>query len=340
MSESSPSERVLVVIPCLNEETHLGGLIDEMLKQATLDSLLVIADGGSVDASLAIVEEWMRRDPRVRIIHNSDRLQSAGINSAVDAFGKDRTFLIRVDAHAGYPANFLPGLVSTAKRTSAASVVVPMATVGSSCFQIAAAAAQNSKIGAGGSAHRNGGQSGWIDHGHHALMRIDAFNAIGGYNGAFSHNEDAEYDFRLAKSGGRVWLEADLAIRYFPRKSATSLYRQYVNYGKGRARTVSLHRMPLKLRQIAPAGVAPAVVVGFIALVLAVVSNPIWLALSIPLAVWMTACVIGGIAAGISARAGKCGLLAGVAAMIMHFAWSVGFLSGVLKRGSQAGLSI
>ena len=48
----------------------------------------------------------------------------------------------------------LIGLVEAATATRAESVVVPMRTVGESCFQIAAATAQNSRIGAGGSAHR------------------------------------------------------------------------------------------------------------------------------------------------------------------------------------------
>ena len=69
--------------------------------------------------------------------------------------------------------------------------------------------AQNSKLGNGGSKHREGGKGHWTDHGHHALMRISAFASVGGYDETFSHNEDAEYDERVVSAGGRIYLAKD-----------------------------------------------------------------------------------------------------------------------------------
>ena len=62
------------------------------------------------------------------------------------------------------------------------SVVVSMLTSGSGAVQKAVAAAQNSKLGTGGSKHRHLSAGEWVDHGHHALMRISAFTAVGGYD--------------------------------------------------------------------------------------------------------------------------------------------------------------
>ena len=76
-----------------------------------------------------------------------------------------------------------------------------MRTKGTGLFQKATALAQNSRLGNGGSQHREGGAGRWTDHGHHALMRLDAFRAVGGYDETFSHNEDAELDYRLAAGG-------------------------------------------------------------------------------------------------------------------------------------------
>ncbi|MFN7110039.1 MAG: glycosyltransferase family 2 protein [Brevundimonas sp.] len=319
---------LLLVVPCLNEADHLPTLIGRLLEDAGVEDVLVVADGGSQDGSQKIVDDWSRRDARVRLLANPKRLQSAGVNLAAEHYGADRTFLIRIDAHAAYPVGFVPALVAAASATHADSIVVPMRTVGRSCFQIAAATAQNAPIGAGGSAHRVGGASGWIDHGHHALMRLDAFRRIDGYDPDFSHNEDAEYDRRLTASGGRIWFQADLAIDYFPRRTPHALFRQYINHGKGRARTVVKHQTPLKLRQLAPALVAPAVLVGLGALVLAAVFHPILLILAAPAALWVGVCLLGGALAARAAQAPPCGYLAGVAAMVMHLGWSWGFLKG------------
>ena len=323
-------EPVLIVIPCLNEAAHLDHLIATLLAEAQADDLLAVADGGSTDGSVEIVERWSRRDPRVRLVRNAARLQSAGVNAAVAAHGGDRSWLVRVDAHARYPEGFVARLLAAAQATGADSVVVPMRTVGGCCFQEAAATAQNSVIGAGGSAHRVGGASGWIDHGHHALMRREAFEAIGGYNPAFSHNEDAEFDLRLTAGGGRIWFQGDLAIDYVPRRTPAALLRQYVNHGRGRARTVRLHKARLKLRQLVPAAVAPAVVAGVLAPAAALIHPAGWM-LAAPTLLWLVACLVGGVAAAVAARAPACGYASGFAAMIMHFGWSLGFLSGLTR---------
>jgi succinoglycan biosynthesis protein ExoA len=318
---------LLIVVPCLNEAAHLPHLLDALVRDANAQDLIVVADGGSNDGSQAIVSEWGASDPRVVLLPNPARIQSAGLNLAVDRYGQDRTYLIRIDAHAGYPTGFANNLAAVADRTSADSVVVPMRTVGHACFQIAAATAQNSRIGAGGSAHRIGGESHWIDHGHHALMRVDAFRRIGGYDPAFTHNEDAEYDHRLVGSGGRIWFDGAVAIDYYPRRTPAALFRQYVNHGRGRARTALKHKMPLKLRQIAPALVAPALATAVVALI-AAAFQPLSLLLAVPAVLWVVVCLAGGFLAARAAGALSCGYLAGIAAMIMHLGWSWGFLKG------------
>lgn len=326
---------LLIVVPCLNEAAHLPQLMAALVADAGDNDLIVVTDGGSHDASQAIVAEWASRDARVHLLHNALRLQSAGINQAVETYSEGRTFLLRIDAHASYPDRFARRLVEAATATRAESVVVPMRTVGESCFQIAAATAQNSRIGAGGSAHRIGGESGWIDHGHHALMRIEAFKRIGGYDAAFSHNEDAEYDRRLTASGGRIWFQGDLAIDYFPRRTPGSLFRQYVNHGRGRARTVVKHRMPLKPRQLAPAMVGPAVAVALAGVLIGALVHPLAFLLAGPALLWVSICLLGGGLAARAANAPVCGYLAGVAAMLMHLGWSVGFLRGRFMPSGQ-----
>ena len=80
------------------------------------------------------------------------------------------------------PTDYCDRLVEEAAATGADSVVVSMATKGVGAFQKATAFAQNSKLGNGGSKHREGAEGHWTDHGHHALMRVEAFRAVGGYD--------------------------------------------------------------------------------------------------------------------------------------------------------------
>jgi succinoglycan biosynthesis protein ExoA len=318
------TERAFAVIPCLNEASHIEALIRHLLADsAWRDPLIVVADGGSTDGTVDIVERMAATDRRVRLIENPRRLQSCGVNMAAARFGRGRRWMVRVDAHAGYPADYVSNLLAEALRTGAASVVVGMNTVGQGGFQTAAATAQNSVLGAGGSAHRCGGKADWVDHGHHALFDLDAFFGVGGYDESFGANEDAEYDIRLARSGGRVWLTDAVQVEYYPRTTAHALFRQYVNYGKGRARTLVRHRLKPKLRQLLPVGVAPALLLAPFGL--------IWPVLALPAVLWAIGCLALGVLLGLKTKRPEA-LAAGWAAMVMHLAWSVGFWTQVLTR--------
>ncbi|MEW6635017.1 MAG: glycosyltransferase family 2 protein, partial [Pseudomonadota bacterium] len=192
--------------------------------------------------------------------------------------------------------------------------------------QKAVAAAQNSKLGTGGSKHRHSSAGEWVDHGHHALMRIAAFRAVGGYDETFSHNEDAELDYRLRQAGYRIWMSGGTQMVYYPRSTLKSLYFQYLGYGRGRAKNVLKHRVVPKVRQMIPLLVAPVVL-------LALYSFIHWLA-AVPFLLWAAVCLGYGAVTAIRQR-NLALALAGVSAMVMHFGWSVGFWQQLLMPRSR-----
>ena len=322
-----PRRRALIVIPTLNEAAGVQNIIDRVLADEALEApLVVVADGGSVDGTRDIVREIAQENPHVRLIHNPGRLQSAGLNLAAELASVGRGWLVRVDAHADYPENYVSTLIAEARRTGATSVVVSMETVGEAPFQRAVAAAQNSVLGAGGSPHRRTCEGRWVDHGHHALIDLAAFEVIGGYDESFSHNEDAEFDVRLTQHGGRIWLTDKARIRYYPRRTPQALWRQYFSYGDGRARTVLKHDRPLKFRQALPLAVAPAA--------LGAVLSPLAPVLMLPAVLWLMTCLSFGLALAIRQRDAAV-VLSGPAAAIMHLAWSAGFWSQLVTQASQ-----
>lgn len=324
-SESArPQSSAVVVIPCLNEEGYIGGVLDHFAAEPEQTvRKIVVADGGSTDRSIEIVEACSRRDGRIVLLNNARRIQSSGINRAVEQYGDLAPFIIRVDAHSDYPTGFCAKLLAAQQMTGAESVVVSMTAKGVTCFQKAAAAAQNSRLGNGGSAHRRSGEGRFVDHGHHALMNVNAFRSVGGYDESFSHNEDAELDFRLTAAGYRIYLCPGADIGYYPRTNLASLFRQYRNFGRGRAMTILKHRMKPKLRQAIPVMIGPAVALSALGLVAPV--------LAIPAALWAAASLFYGALLGVRSRDG-CAGGAGIAAMAMHLGFSVGFISHLVTR--------
>jgi glycosyltransferase involved in cell wall biosynthesis len=318
----------LVVIPCLNEEEHLEGVIDQLLAEADHVNLtIIVADGGSTDGSRAIARNYLARDHRVVLMDNPKRIQSAGVNRAVEMYGGDFDFLIRVDAHARYPTRFCERLFNVQARTRADSVVVSMHTVGRDCFQCAVASAQNSILGNGGALHRNVALEGWVDHGHHALITIKAFKAVGGYDESFSHVEDVELDIRLRAAGFSIFLTGEVDLAYFPRRTIADLFRQYRNVGRGRMRNFLKHRKEPKVRHLILAAVAPAL--GLLLL------TPFSFFFALPALSWALLCLGYGLLLAVHHR-DPCTAAAGIAAMVMQFGWSVGFFEELKVRLWQA----
>jgi succinoglycan biosynthesis protein ExoA len=321
--QTSMIPRVALLVPTLNEETHIDQILETICAQEQdLVRLVVVVDGGSTDLTRPRVEAFALRDKRVRLLDNPDRLQSAGLTSAARTLPEDINTLIRVDAHSEYPADFVARLLGAAEQTGADSVVVRMRSIGRGDFGRAVGVLSNTVFGAGNAAHRMSGQSGWVDHGHHALFRREAFEAVGGYDPSFATNEDAELDVRLQRGGYRIWFENDVVINYGPRETLRALTRQYWRYGVGRAKTVRKHRTGLKVRQLIPT-------LCFIVMAVCLLASSLYpLFLLIP-TLYLVSCAFIGLVYGIRDR--SVFMIHAVTVLpAIHMSWGAGFLYSYL----------
>ena len=106
---------------------------------------------------------------------------------------------------------------------------------------------------------------------------------------AFSHNEDAELDYRLRAAGYRIWMTDKTFMVYYPRASVGSLFRQYLGYGRGRAKNILKHHTLPKIRQAIPLLVFPVVAGASLAFLnlAALIPAGLWAAACIGYGVWM-----------------------------------------------------
>lgn len=314
---------VSIVVPVLNEEAYIADCLRSLLAQGaawgdgTAFEILVM-DGGSTDRTRELVAALQQQHPAIRLAHNARRLQSAAMNLAARIASPRATVLLRADGHAVYPPGFVAACLGALQHTGADSVVVPMVTAGQHGFQRAVAAAQNSLLGNGGSAHRRASTSRFVEHGHHAAFTRDSFLRVGGYDPSFSHNEDAEYDHRVALAGGHIWMCGEAMLTYFPRATPWALARQYFLHGAGRARTLLAHHLRPRLRQLLPVLMLLACLAG---LALAPL-HPAFLALP---SGYGALCLAWGVVAACHHRDAWL-LASGPALMIMHLSWASGFL--------------
>lgn len=315
----------IVVIPTLNEAATVAAVVfDLMADAAAARAELWVVDGGSTDGTRDVVRDLSASIPQLRWFGNPDRIQASAVNlAALEARRKGGVrYLIRADAHARYPSGWISRLIAAAEEEGADSVVVPMRTCGGGAMRDASADLFNSWLGNGGSAHRAGKTRGFVEHGHHALFRLDAFLQAGGYDPRFLANEDAELDVRLGDLGRRIFLENRAAIDYFPRASLSGVFRQFRRNGRYRMCTSFKHRRRPGLRQLAPmlltAGVALSLLAG-------IGLHPAFLAPAVLYAgaVFIAACIVAR-----RKTPQRIGLIAATA-MTAHLAFGLGALSAV-----------
>jgi succinoglycan biosynthesis protein ExoA len=321
------SRRVAVVIPTLNEAAHIGGLLDQLSRvPADLLVEIIVADGGSADTTRAIVIEHTKRDKRVRLIENPRRIQSTGLNLAIRLATPVADTFVRIDAHGEYPDTYVERIVDAFSVSGAAMVATRLRTVGVSVFQRGVAFAMNSRMGTGGSMHRVGGASRFVDHGHHAGIDRAAFIRAGGYDENFAANEDAELDVRIRQGGSRIWLATDIVVDYVPRATLKALARQYWRYGVGRCQTFRKHGERLRVRQLIPPIVTIALVTSTVAAALD------W---RLGLVVGSYIAILGIWSALLAVRhRDVAALFAAPAAATMHITWGLGFLKAYIATSS------
>ncbi|MEL7278916.1 MAG: glycosyltransferase family 2 protein [Pseudomonadota bacterium] len=315
---------VLVAIPTLNEERHIRGTLNAVIGDGSAPFKVVVADGGSADKTREIVTEMAKSSAQIHLIENPDRLQAAAINRVVEnAAEPHHQVLVRVDAHSEYPAGYVMAVAQSLRAHGAQGLATVMDSVGDTCFQRGAAWAMETKLGSGGSGHRGGTLSGWVDHGHHAGFDLDTFRQVGGYDTSFVANEDAELDHRIGQAGGRIWLDATIRLDYAMRRSLKALAIQYWRYGIGRAQNLLKHRMRPRLRQLIP----PVI---FLCNMIAFLLAPFLpAALLVPLGYLALLAVMT--LKTLKDKRSLCALWVGPALFVMHMVWSAGFLLQMIK---------
>jgi glycosyltransferase involved in cell wall biosynthesis len=72
-----------IVVPIYNEEKYIREAIDSILSQTETDWEAILVDDGSTDSTPGILDEYAKKDKRVRVFHKPNGGQSTAINKGV-----------------------------------------------------------------------------------------------------------------------------------------------------------------------------------------------------------------------------------------------------------------
>lgn len=97
--------RFSVIIPVYNAARYLRDSLDTLCSQTFGDWEAICVDDGSDDESASILEEYARRDKRLKVVRQSNAGVSAARNRALDVAQGE--YVLFLDADDGYAANAL-----------------------------------------------------------------------------------------------------------------------------------------------------------------------------------------------------------------------------------------
>jgi glycosyltransferase involved in cell wall biosynthesis len=219
---------VSVVLPLLNAAPVLDQQLQALAGQTYTGAWeLVVADNGSTDASLDVVERWRERLPALRVVDASDR----GGAAAARNLGAE---LARGDAIAFCDAD---------------DVVAPgwLAALSGALqhHDLVAGSHEHDALNPGGTANWHGrsfetGPPVAMDFrpfasGSNMAVSRAAFFQVGGFDEQFGRlgaaGEDVDLSWRLQGAGHRLHFEPDAVVFYRHRHELRGVWRQYLQYG-------------------------------------------------------------------------------------------------------------
>ena len=326
MDKQTTLPLVSVLIAMRNEEAFIGRCLNSLAVQdypAELLEILVI-DGKSSDRSREIVSEMKGKLPNLHLLDNERQISPVAFNIGINnAKGEILTI---ISAHCYLTSDYISRCVEYLAETGADCVGGPIETIGENRTAEAIALAMSSPFGVGDALFRYSQEEQYVDTLAFGAYRRDVFERIGFFDEELAGSEDDEFNYRLRRHGGKLFLAPAIRSFYYGRTSLRDLWTQYFRYGFGKVRVVQRHPRLVGVRHLIPA----VFVAGLVTTAVLSPFSPL-LALLFALIVCSYVLISLALSVRIAARNGWQYLpLLPLAFACLHFAYGTGFLLGLV----------
>src|SRR5215204_3677358 len=221
--------KVSVIVPVRDEENSIRELLDSLLAQTRPPDEIVITDGGSVDSTAQIIEEYIRRGAPVRLIRAGAALPGRGRN--LGAAQASFEWLAFTDAGIRLANNWLEALVARAEAGGAIDVVYgSWQPVTNTFFKQCAAIAYVPPP-----APRDGMlmRPRFIAS---TLLRREAWQAVNGFPEDLRSAEDLIFMDRVENAGYRFVFEPRAQVYWDLRPTLWSTFKRFLVYSRNNIR--------------------------------------------------------------------------------------------------------
>ncbi|HTX88329.1 MAG TPA: glycosyltransferase family 2 protein [Bacteroidales bacterium] len=247
--------RVTLIIPCLNEEPFIGKLMEDVLRQDYPHDRMevLVVDGMSTDHTREILSGYARKYPFVKLIDNPRQYVPFALNLGVRQATGDLVLIL--GAHSQYPPDYVSSLVKASGELDADNV-------GGLCTgnppdgrvkSLAIARLLSCPFGVGNAYFRTGSAGiRKVDTVTFGCYKRSVFDRIGLFDEELLRNQDDEFNGRLIRNKGTVYLVPGIVVTYFTRSRVSALIRMFYQYGLFKPLVSRKLGRPATVRQLVP----------------------------------------------------------------------------------------
>lgn len=219
--------QISVIVPVRDEEASIKDLLEGLLSQSQPASEIVITDGGSQDNSARIIEDYIQRGERIRLVRSGPALPGRARNLAASAAQGE--WLALIDAGVRPAVNWLEKLA--ARATSDVDVVYgdyePLTdTLFKKCAAIAYVSPPRN-IGDVVSRPRSIAS---------ALVRKSVWQRVGGFPEHLRSAEDLLFMHKVDELGFAVAYEPAALVRWNLQPTLWRTFRRFITYSRNNLR--------------------------------------------------------------------------------------------------------
>jgi glycosyltransferase involved in cell wall biosynthesis len=310
----APIKMISIGVVAYNEETALPGLFDEICAQTLPHNMIeiVLVNSASNDATRSHMEQFATYNKtltekdgfgfaNVCVLDNPAKVQAAGWNVAIENFSGDA--LVRVDAHASIPENFLASVVEVLNEGEYVCGGMRPTTIApgeETPWRYTLYLAEESAFGSSVADYRRECKPRYVDSLFHAAYRMEVFDAVGKFNEELLRTEDNDFHFRVRSAGFRIKLDPRINSMQFVRSSLSGMLKQKYGNGYWVGRTVFVQPKCLEWYHFAPFVLVLAAV---IELLLGIFAT--WVPFVVCALLYIAACVALSVRSALSSVAEK-----------------------------------
>lgn len=221
-------------IVAFNEETYLPELLNDLKQQdyphSKIEVLLI--DSMSTDNTRRIMEDFSAEDNgflAVKVLENPKKIIPCGHNVALENYTGEA--LVRIDAHASMPADFISKNVAVLNSGEMASGGRrPNIIDDSTPFKETLLSAEQSMFGSGFASYRNSNKKMYTSSLFCGMYKREIYDNVGKYNELLPRSEDNDMTYRIRKAGFKLCYSPDIVFYQHTRNSLPKMLKQkYLN---------------------------------------------------------------------------------------------------------------